>query len=108
LPNAYARDARRSAVKPLSEEKAGSRDMLRLMGLPHVARYPKATVTRQEDCFELLFHGGEHSTRVDVELRYMNADDLEMTELRLLARLQELGYEVERRPSTPPDGAAGS
>ena len=77
-------------------------------GLPHVARYPKATVTRQEDCFQLLFHGDEHSTRVDVDLRYMNGDDLEMTELRLLARLQELGYEVERRPTTLSDGAAGS
>jgi hypothetical protein len=83
--------------------------MLRLMGLPHVARFPKATVTRQEDCFQLLFHGGEHSTRVDVDLRYLaDADDLEMTELRLLARLQELGYEVERRSSVAPEGEAGS
>lgn len=78
--------------------------MLRLTGLPHVARYPKATVTRQEDCFELLFHGGEHSRRVDVELRYLNdADDVEATELRLLDRLQKLGYEVVRRPSALPD-----
>jgi len=46
-------------VRSLSEEKADSRDMLRLTGLPHVARFPKATVTRQEDCFQLLFHGGE-------------------------------------------------
>jgi hypothetical protein len=81
--------------------------MLRLMGLPHPARFPKATVTRREDCFQLLFHGAEHSTRVDVDVRYVNADDLEMTELRLLARLQELGYEVERRP-TAPERAAGS
>jgi hypothetical protein len=44
--------------------------MLRLMGLPHVARFPRAT------------------------------------ELRLLARLQELGYEVERR--SPSEGGAGS
>jgi hypothetical protein len=79
------------------------------MGLPHLARFPKATVTRQEDCFQLLFHGGEQSTRVDVDLRYLDdADDLEMTELRLLARLQELGYEVERRSSLPPEGEAGS
>ncbi len=83
--------------------------MLRLMGLPHVARFPKATVTRREDCFQLLFHGGEHSRRVDVDLRYLeDADDLEMTELRLLARLQELGYEVERRPSPLPEGGAES
>jgi hypothetical protein len=79
---------------------------VRLMGLPHVARFPKATVTRREDCFELLFHGGEHSRRVDVDLRYLeDEDDLETTELRLLARLQELGYEVERR--SPREGGAG-
>jgi hypothetical protein len=83
--------------------------MLRLTGLPHVARFPKATVTRHEDGFQLLFHGGEHSRRVDVELRYLDdADDLELTELRLLARLQELGYEVERRSSLLPNGGAGS
>jgi hypothetical protein len=81
--------------------------MLRLMGLPHVARFPRATVTRRRDCFQLLFHGDEHSRRVDVDLRYLDdADDLEMTELRLLARLQELGYQVERRSS--PDDGAGS
>lgn len=83
--------------------------MLRLMGLPHVARFPKATVTRQEDRFELLFYGGEDSTRIDVDLRYLDeADDLEMTELRLLARLQELGYDVERGSSDPPERRAGS
>jgi hypothetical protein len=81
--------------------------MLRLMGLPHVARFPRATVTRHPDRFQLLFHGDEHSRRVDVDLRYLDdADDLEMTELRLLARLQQLGYEVERRSS--PDEEAGS
>jgi hypothetical protein len=74
--------------------------MLRLMGLPHVGRFPRATVTRQQDCFQLLFHGQEHSRRVDVDLRYLDeTDDLEETELRLLARLQELGYEVERGSS---------
>jgi hypothetical protein len=83
--------------------------MLRLTGLPHVARFPKATVTRQEDCFQILFHGGEHSRRVDVDLRYLeDADDLEVTELRLLARLQELGYEVERRSYLPTEEGAGS
>jgi hypothetical protein len=81
-------------------EGADSGGMLRLMGLPHVARFPKATVAREEDCFQLLFRGEEHSRRVDVDLRYLeDADDLEATELRLLARLQELGYQVERRTS---------
>jgi hypothetical protein len=74
--------------------------MLRLMGLPHVARFPSATVTRHSDCFELLFHGPEDTRRVDIDLRYIDdGDDLEAVELRLLARLQELGYEVERGSS---------
>jgi hypothetical protein len=81
--------------------------MLRLMGLPHVDRFPGATVTRHPDCFQLLFHGDEESRCVEVDLRYIDdADDLEMVELRLLARLQELGYEVERGSS--PDEGAGS
>jgi hypothetical protein len=81
--------------------------MLRLMGLPHVARFPRATVTRHPDCFQLLFHGDEDSRRVEVDLRYIDeADDLETVELRLLGRLQELGYEVERG-SSPDEGAGG-
>jgi circadian clock protein KaiC len=98
-----------SACEPqgVGEEKADSRGMLRLMGLPHVARFPRATVTRHRDCFQLLFDGDEHSRRVDVDLRYIDdADDLEATELRLLARLQELGYAVER--GLPSEGGAGS
>jgi hypothetical protein len=71
--------------------------MLRLMGLPPVARFPTATVTLQRDHFELLFHGDEDSRRIDVDLRFIDdSDDLEAVELRLLARLQELGYQVER------------
>ena len=81
--------------------------MLRLMGLPPAARFPKATVTLYDDRFELLFHGREDSRRVDVDLRYVeDAGDLETTELRLLARLQELGYEVER--GFPPAEGAGN
>ena len=74
--------------------------MLRLMGLPHVARFPKATVTLERDHFELLFQGDAKSRRIDVDLRFLDdSDDLEAVELRLLARLQELGYQVERRPA---------
>jgi hypothetical protein len=91
----------------VGEEKADARGMLRLMGLPHVARCPRATVTLHPDYFELLFHGDEDSRRVEVDLRYLDdADDLEGVELRLLASLQELGYEVERGSS--PDEGAGS
>jgi hypothetical protein len=81
--------------------------MLRLMGLPHVARFPRATVTRHRDRFELLFEGDEDSRRVDVDLRYIDdSEDLEAEELRLLARLQELGYNVER--GWPPEEWAES
>jgi hypothetical protein len=81
--------------------------MLRLMGLPHAARFPKATVTRHEGWFEVLFHGGEHERRVDVDLRYVpDVEDAEGTELRLLARLQELGYDVKR--ATPEEAVAES
>ena len=73
------------------------------MGLPHVARFPRATVTLHQESFQILFHGDEYSRRVDIDFRYLeDADDLEETELRLLARLQELGYEVERGTSLPP------
>jgi hypothetical protein len=73
--------------------------MLRLMGLPNVARFPKARVQRRTGRFELLFHGHEHSTWLDVDFRYLGqVDDLEAVELDLLAQLQRLGYDVERRP----------
>ncbi|HEY8624417.1 MAG TPA: hypothetical protein VIL82_00285 [Solirubrobacteraceae bacterium] len=80
--------------------------MLRLMGLPNVARFPRTTVQRREGRFELLFHGGEHSTRIDVEFRYLGPlEDPETVELKLLARLQQLGYQVERRaPEDEPKG----
>ena len=77
--------------------------MLRLMGLPNVARFPKATVQRRPGRFELEFHGGEHTRYVDVEFRYLGAiEDLESVELDLLARLQKMGYAVDRR--APEDG----
>jgi hypothetical protein len=72
--------------------------MLRLTGLPNVGRFPKATVQRREDHFELLFHGGDDATRVDVAFRHLGEiDDLEFAELDLLAQLQRLGYDVDRR-----------
>jgi hypothetical protein len=77
--------------------------------LPFLAgawRYSRSSRPAEPVETKLLFHGGEHSRRVDVDLRYLDdADDLEATELRLLARLQELGYEVDRGS---PEGGAGS
>jgi hypothetical protein len=80
--------------------------MLRLVGLPHVARYPKATVQRREGRFELVFHGGEYTAMREIDFRLLGEiEDLEAVELDLLARLQRLGYEVERRaPEGEPEG----
>ena len=78
--------------------------MLRITGLPSRARYPRATVTRAEGRIEILFSGDEGSTRIDVDLRLLGrVEDLEATELGLLARLQEIGYEVAWRPEQEAD-----
>lgn len=75
------------------------RRVLRITGLPSRARYPRATVTRAEGRIEILFSGDEGSTRIDVDLRLLGTvEDLEETELTLLARLHEIGYEVAWRP----------
>ena len=71
--------------------------MLRLTGLPNVARFPRATAQRRDDRFELLFHGDEDTMRIDVAFRHLGEiDDLELAELDLLAQLQRLGYDVAR------------
>ncbi|MGH2888738.1 MAG: hypothetical protein ACRDNJ_03820 [Solirubrobacteraceae bacterium] len=78
--------------------------MLRLTGLPAVARFPRATVRRGPDRFELGFHGGDASTRIDVDRRYLGPDDdPESVELALLGQLQRLGYEVQRLEPEPGD-----
>lgn len=69
--------------------------MLRLMGLPHVARYPEATVTRNTDHLQIVFGGLGQEQTMSVPLRYVGGDE-EEAELRLLARLQEIGYQVRR------------
>jgi hypothetical protein len=71
--------------------------VLRLSGLPNVARFPRTTAQRRDDRFELLFHGREDTMRIDVAFRHLGEiDDLEQAELDLLAQLQRLGYDVER------------
>jgi hypothetical protein len=73
--------------------------MLRLTGLPHVARYPEATVTREDEKLVIRFGGLGPEQVMSVPLDYVGAaEDEEATELRLLARLQELGYRVEWGP----------
>ena len=80
--------------------------MIRLAGLPHVARFPKATVQRRKGRFEILFQGGEFTRVMDVDFRNIGeGEDLEGTELDLLAQLQRIGYAVERRaPEDEPEG----
>lgn len=74
--------------------------MVRIMGLPNVARYPVAEVAQRDDRFEIVFSGKEGARTVDVPYRlFGEMDDLESVELRLLADLQKLGYEPTRLTS---------
>lgn len=68
---------------------------MRLTGLPNVARYPEATVVRDETHILITFGGpnGEHA--MGVPLAYVGGDE-EAAELRLLAQLQHIGYRVRR------------
>jgi hypothetical protein len=68
--------------------------MLRLSGLPHVGRYPEATVKRMEEHIEIHFGGRDDEQVMNVPLKYLNGEDEEAAELRLLAQLQQIGYKV--------------
>jgi hypothetical protein len=73
-------------------------DVLRLTGLPAPRRCPVALVRRTPTVIELRFRcwdGEELPYDVDLALLGPEADP-ETEELRLLARLDELGYEVQR------------
>jgi hypothetical protein len=69
---------------------------LRLMGLPNVARYPEATVTREDERLLIYFGGRDHEQTVGIPLKYVNAEDEETAELLLLAQLKQIGYRVKR------------
>lgn len=69
--------------------------MLRLTGLPNVARYPEATVTRSEERISIVFSGPHGEQTMGVPLKYVGGDE-EEAELRLLAQLQRIGYTVRR------------
>lgn len=75
---------------------------MRLTGLPNVARYPEATVVRDETHILITFGGpyGEHT--MGVPLAYVGGDE-ESAELRLLAQLQRIGYRVRRGERDPSD-----
>ncbi len=72
---------------------------MRLTGLPNVARFPEAEVSRDGDAISILFGGLGPEQTMSVPLRYVGGDE-EAAELWLMARLQEIGYRV-RRGETP-------
>jgi hypothetical protein len=72
------------------------------MGLPNVARYPKATVVRDETSIFILFGGPYGEQKMSVPLEYVGGD-AEAAELRLLAQLQQIGYSVTRGEREPSD-----
>ena len=72
---------------------------MRLTGLPNVARYPEAEVSRNEVAITIHFGGLDLEQTMTVPLKYVGGDE-EAAELWLMARLQEFGYEV-RRGETP-------
>jgi hypothetical protein len=74
---------------------------LRLIGLPNVARYPEATVVRDETSILILFGGPYGHQKMSVPLQYIGGD-AETAELRLLAQLQNIGYRVKREDSSTP------
>jgi len=70
-------------------------EALRLTGLPNVARYPEAKVSRDAETITIRFGGLDDEQAMSVPLKYVGGDE-EAAELWLMARLQEVGYEVRR------------
>ena len=70
--------------------------MIRLTGLPSPSRCPDVLVMRGEDRIAIVFSGPGEELRMDVENRFLGDADPEEEELRLLARLAEMGYRVTR------------
>jgi hypothetical protein len=71
------------------------------MGLPNVARFPEATVVRDETSILILFGGPYGQQKMSIPLEYVGGD-AEEAELRLLAQLQNIGYSVRRGDSSAP------
>jgi hypothetical protein len=70
--------------------------VLRLVGLPSVARYPEASVSRGEEHLVIRFDGLGDEQTMSVPLKYVGTEDEEGAELMLLAQLQRIGYRVRR------------
>ena len=74
---------------------------MRLTGLPNVARFPEAEVSRDQETITIRFGGLGHEQAMTVPLKYVGGDE-EAAELRLMARLQEIGYTVRRGRGSEP------
>ena len=62
-----------------------------------VGRYPEATlVKRMEEHIKIHFGGRRDEQVMNVPLEYLDGEDAEAAELRLLAQLQQIGYKVRR------------
>jgi hypothetical protein len=69
------------------------------MGLPALSRCPRAIVRRTPTAMELRFLGPNCDEALDVAWEQVGPDDdPEAVELRLLAQLAAIGYDVERLP----------
>jgi hypothetical protein len=86
----------------MDDERSDRATGLRLMGLPNVARYPEATVLRDDMSILILFGGPYGEQKMSVPLEYVDGD-AEAAELRLLAQLQQIGYSVRREEREPSD-----
>jgi hypothetical protein len=76
--------------------------VIRLTGLPATSRCPDVVVTGHADRIEIVFSGAAGRVEMDVEHRFLGDADPEAEELRLLARLAEMGYRVTRAPGPVP------
>jgi hypothetical protein len=70
--------------------------VIRLTGLPARSRCPDVAVRRRRDAIELVFSGPGAEVSMEVQERFLGGADAEAEELRLLARLREMGYRVRR------------
>ena len=72
------------------------------MGLTNLARFPEATVARDETGVRIRFSGPYYGEQeMSVPLQYVGGD-AEEAELRLLAQLQQIGYTVRREEDNLP------
>lgn len=68
--------------------------MLRLTGLPPASRFPDAVLVRDVQHLELRFGGTGETRTVEIPLWTLAGQDIEATQLWLLAQLQQRGYRV--------------